>query len=129
MRSSWEVLHAGLMRSIEERDSVEAFAGLRARREVLDRFSEAGELVEYMAHPGGDLYEKDRILAALIEEVRRGEARLQLAYTLLLLCLWPGLQMRRSSDDVGSFGARARTWRSRSSTALRCRCSVSISAE
>lgn len=108
MRSSWEVLHAGLMRSIEERESVEAFASLRARREVLDRFTAPGLVVDYLAHQGGDLDDKDRILAALIEEVRGGVA-VQLAYSLLLLCLWPGLQtayarrlrlFRRQAEDL-----------------------------
>ena len=97
MRSRWEALHAGLMRSIRESRGGAAFEDLRARREVLGRFRRAVSVVGYLAHDGGDLDEKDRILGGLIDEVRHGVAR-GLAHSLLLLCLWPGLDavfMRR----------------------------------
>lgn len=97
MRSRWEALHAGLMKSIENREAAERFEGLRARCEVLARFAAPVSVVGYLAHDGGDLDEKDRILGCLIDEVRHGVAR-GLAHSLLLLCLWPGLDaafMRR----------------------------------
>jgi RNA polymerase sigma-70 factor (ECF subfamily) len=90
------------MRSIEDRDAIEGFPELRARREVLGRFSAPVSVVAYLAHEGGDVDHKDRVLRALVQEVREGVA-LRLSYSLLLLCLWPGLD--------AAFGRRLRLFR------------------
>ena len=104
MRSEWEALHRGLVRTISSRQAERLFDGLRRRREVLSRFDAAGELVEYLVHPGGDLDAKDRILTELATEAVGGPAA-SVAMTLLLLGLWPGL------DAV--FGRRTRFCRDR----------------
>ena len=90
MRSRWEALHAGLVRSIEDRDGVSVFDKLRLTSTALERFGNAVSLVGFMTHEGGDLDEKDRILGALIRSA--GERPTQrLAHALLILCLWRGL--------------------------------------
>lgn len=78
------------MRSVDGSEAAAVFQGLQRGGEALARFPRATAVVEYLAHEGGDLDEKDRILAALVESARDGSAR-RLAQTLLLLCLWPGL--------------------------------------
>jgi len=104
MRSEWEALHRGLVRTISSRQAERLFDGLRRRREVLSRFDAAGELVEYLVHPGADLDAKDLILTELATEAVGGPAA-SVAMTLLLLGLWPGL------DAV--FGRRTRFCRDR----------------
>jgi RNA polymerase sigma-70 factor (ECF subfamily) len=67
-------------------------------------------VIEYLAHAGGDLDEKDRILAALARATWAGAAA-RLATALLLLGLWPGLDaaFRRRGclckDQGGEFAA------------------------
>jgi RNA polymerase sigma-70 factor (ECF subfamily) len=78
------------MRSIDGSAVEAAFQDLQRAAETLARFAGPLSVVEYLAHEGGDLDEKDRILAALVEGARLGGAR-RLAQSLLLLCLWPGL--------------------------------------
>lgn len=90
MRSCWEALHAGLKQSIDAQEAEQAFEELREGAEALARFAGPLTVVEYLAHDGGDLDEKDQILAVLVEGARRGSTK-RLAQALLLLCLWPGL--------------------------------------
>jgi hypothetical protein len=90
VRSRWEALHAGLLQSIGSSSAAEMFEVVRPRFEALARFAGPGPVVEYLAHTGGDLDEKDRVLAALVEAARDPASR-RLSHALLLLCLWPGL--------------------------------------
>jgi len=66
MRSEWEALHRGLVGSIGTKEAEQRFETLRNRVAVLARFDGAPALIEYLAHRGGDLDEKDRILAELV---------------------------------------------------------------
>src|SRR5262245_35669066 len=110
MRSEWEALHRGLARSIGTKEAEERFEELRRRLAVLARFAGAPALVEYLAHPGGDLDEKDRILGELALATRVGSAA-RLATALLLLGLWPGLdavfrrRVHLCQDQAGELAA------------------------
>jgi RNA polymerase sigma-70 factor (ECF subfamily) len=96
------------MRAIEDRDAIEAFPELRTRRGVFAPFGAPRSVVACLAHQGGDFDHKDLVLRALVEEVQQGAAP-RLAYSLLLLCLWPGLDaafrrrlhlFRRQPEDL-----------------------------
>jgi hypothetical protein len=99
MRSEWEALHTGLVRTIGTKQAKRLFDGLRRRGTAISKFDAPRELVEYLAHPGGDLDEKDLVLTELATVTTAGPTA-SLAMALLLLGLWPGL------DAV--FGRRAR---------------------
>lgn len=101
MRSEWEALHQALVRSVETREARQRFEAVRKRLPILARFADAQALVDYMAHVGGDLDEKDRILTDLAFVTRAGSSA-RLATALLLLGLWPGLD--------AAFSRRARLW-------------------
>lgn len=91
MRSSWEALHAGLMRSIEAPDAVRSFEELQGGTAALSQFRSPATAAAFLAHEGSDLQQKDQILRGLVEEVHdKGPAR-RIAHVLLLLGLWPGL--------------------------------------
>jgi hypothetical protein len=110
MRSEWEALHQGLVRTISTKEAERLFDGLRRRGTAVSRFDAALELVEYLAHPGGDLDEKDLILTELATATIAGPAA-SLAMTLLLLGLWPGLdavfgrRTRFCHDQAGELAA------------------------
>jgi hypothetical protein len=91
MRSTWEALHAGLMRSLEGPEAVRSFEDLQARTVALSRFRSPVATAAFLAHEGSDLREKDQILRGLVREVHdKGPAR-RIAHVFLLLGLWPGL--------------------------------------
>jgi len=110
MRSEWEALHRGLVRSTGTKEAEQRFELLRRRFAVIARFDRAQALVDYLAHAGGDLDEKDRILADLAVTTRTGPSA-QLATALLLLGLWPGLdaafrrRVRLCQDHSGELAA------------------------
>jgi RNA polymerase sigma-70 factor (ECF subfamily) len=101
MRSEWEVLHRDLVRSVETKEAERRFEALRRRLRSVARFAGAQALVDHLAHVGGDLDEKDRILMELAFASRTGPSG-RLATALLLLGLWPGLD--------AAFRRRARIW-------------------
>src|SRR5262245_57609993 len=90
MRTRWEELHAGLLRSIDRRESVEAFEELQRRSPPLAPFGGASALVEFLIGKGNSLVRRDRVLRCLVEEASRGSAK-RIALALLLLGLWPAL--------------------------------------
>lgn len=91
MRSHWEALHAGLMRSIEGCEAFRSFRKLQARRQALARFDGPAATVAFLVHEGSDLRARDRVFRGLVEEIQeKGPAR-RIAHVLLLLGLWPGL--------------------------------------
>ena len=72
MRSEWEALHRDLVRSVETKEAERGFEALRRRLRIIARFAGAQALVDHLAHVGGDLDEKDRILMALAFASRTG---------------------------------------------------------
>jgi RNA polymerase sigma-70 factor (ECF subfamily) len=89
MRSHWEALRAGLLRSIEGRDARLAFDQLRRDFEGLRGYATPADLVEAIAG-SQDLETKGTVLEALVRATRDARSRRQ-AQELLLLCLWPAL--------------------------------------
>jgi RNA polymerase sigma-70 factor (ECF subfamily) len=67
------------------------FEKARAERPDLQGFADAVALLDYLNARNGDLDEKDRILAALIEMAQSGGSGSDLAASLLWLGLWPAL--------------------------------------
>jgi len=90
MRSRWEDLRAGLVRSIRTPEATRQFLEMKTMSPQFTPFSEPDALVAHMHGTPGALDEKDRLLAKLVSQVQRGE-QAELARALLWLSLWPGL--------------------------------------
>lgn len=101
MRSEWEALHRSLVRSVGTKQAEKRFQAIKKRLPIIARFAGAQALVDHLAHVGGDLDEKDRILTDLAFAARAGSSA-RLTTALLLLGLWPGLD--------AAFRRRARIW-------------------
>jgi DNA-directed RNA polymerase specialized sigma24 family protein len=89
MRSSWEALRAGLLRSIQDREARAAFDELKARSVAFGRFDTPVDLVAAVS-PDADLDARDPVLWALVSAARDRRTR-RLGQALLILCLWPAL--------------------------------------
>src|SRR5260370_26226025 len=90
MRSNWEALHSGLMRTIETSETESVFREMRVASKALARFDSPLSVVRYLTRDVGNLDEKDRILTALVGAVGNKEASCA-SLALLFLGLCPGL--------------------------------------
>ncbi len=90
IRSKWKALHRDLAGSVGTREAERQFEALRSQSATIARFGGPQALVDFLAHVGGDLDEKDQILLRLASATRAG-ASARLAMALLLLGMWPGL--------------------------------------
>jgi RNA polymerase sigma-70 factor (ECF subfamily) len=90
MRSRWEELHDGLLRSIDSRESVTSFEEIKRRRMPCAPFRGPAAVAAFLVDKGSGLVGRDRVLRCLVEEAREGNAR-RVALALLLLGLWPPL--------------------------------------
>jgi hypothetical protein len=90
MRTRWEELHTGLLRSMERRESVESFEELQGRSPPLAPFSGPAAVAAFLVARGNGLARRDRVLRCLVEETRGGTAK-RTALALVLLGLWPAL--------------------------------------
>lgn len=91
MRAKWEALRRDLECSIDTLKARGSFKKAKRERSDLQRFNDPVSLLDFLNSKQGDLDEKDRILAALIEMVQFGGADSDLATALLWLGLWPAL--------------------------------------
>lgn len=116
MRSRWEALRAGLVRSIRSLYAYREFADMKSRFRALDAFSDPGAVVSYL-HGDDALDAKDALLGELVIAAQSAPYQ-QLATTLLLLGLWPGLDavynrrlkhFRTSPDELVSLLSEAFT--------------------
>lgn len=89
MRSHWEALRAGLMRSIETREATAVFEILRSRSKVFERFKTTTDFVVAISS-STDLDARDPALWLLVHATHDRDLR-RLAQALLLLCFWPAL--------------------------------------
>lgn len=88
--ATWPELRQRFVRLMRS-GSTERWRDAQRLRPLLSHFGTDPEaLVAHMNRSGGDLDEKDRILAALVE-LRAGAITSELANALLWLSLWPGL--------------------------------------
>lgn len=90
MRSRWEHMHGGLLRSMARRESVTSFEELQRRAPPLSAFGGPAAVVAFLVDKGSGLLARDRVLRSLVDEARGGSAR-RIALALLLLGLWPAL--------------------------------------
>lgn len=91
MRAKWESLRRDLRCSIDTLTARQDFEKAKAERADLRRFADAVSLLDFLNSKTGDLDEKDRILAALIEMAQSDASGSDLATALLWLGLWPAL--------------------------------------
>jgi DNA-directed RNA polymerase specialized sigma24 family protein len=89
MRSQWESLRAGLVRSLEASEAIAMFTELRSRSDALAGLGSPAELVASLSSDAG-LDARDPTLWALVEAARDRRVG-RLAQSLLLLGLWPAL--------------------------------------
>jgi RNA polymerase sigma-70 factor (ECF subfamily) len=89
MRSHWEALRAGLLRSIVGPEARIVFERLRRELAALAPFSTTTSLVDAFAG-SDDLERKGAVLGALVRAAHEPWSR-RLAQSLLLLILWPAL--------------------------------------
>lgn len=91
MRAQWEGVRESLVQSIVTLESDLLFRELRRVRTVLSTFESPSELVHFLSSVGGSLDEKDAIHAALIGQVQDRGRDADLAFSIAMLGLWPGL--------------------------------------
>jgi DNA-directed RNA polymerase specialized sigma24 family protein len=91
MRALWQSLHDDLMRSIESMSFKRNFDIVRQSSPYIQRFGDHYALLDYLHTSAGDLDDKDRILALLVDDARGSAPHSETATTLLWLALWPGL--------------------------------------
>src|SRR5512132_1090227 len=77
------------MRSIDTLSGRRQFELVKLDRPELRRFGDVPSLLDYLHTGPGDLDDKDRILAALVQAVHGGDTEVPEA--VLWLALWPGL--------------------------------------
>lgn len=108
--ASWNTLQSNLQNRLRLRPARERFRAARAHA-ALDRFPSPEELVDYLAHAGGNPSEKTRILQALVTMAQRRGPEGDLGFALLMLGLWPGLKevfwrwascFRKEPDELAS---------------------------
>jgi RNA polymerase sigma-70 factor (ECF subfamily) len=89
MRSHWEALRAGLLRSIRNHEVRATFDELKSRSAAFSPFETPLDLVAAVS-PETDLDARDPVLWALVAAARDRRIR-RLAQALIILCLWPAL--------------------------------------
>jgi RNA polymerase sigma-70 factor (ECF subfamily) len=90
IRARWEELHAGLLRSIDEPESVRSFAALRSQQPALAPFERPAAVAAFLARKENGLAERDRVLRCLVAEANVGAAK-RITLALLILGHWPAL--------------------------------------
>jgi hypothetical protein len=91
MRALWRSLHDDLMRSIETISFKKNFDVVRQSSPRLQGFADHYALLDYLHAPAGDLDDKDRILAFLVEKAQGPGPHGETATILLWLALWSWL--------------------------------------
>ena len=89
MHEHWDLFRAHFNHFIGTQEAKQAFLKTRGYQ-ALDRFDGPTEVVVFLNCQNGDLDEKDQILSTLVLLVQRREHH-AIAYALLWLGLWPGL--------------------------------------
>lgn len=90
MRACWSSIHRSFTHSLNSLQANMAFQSARTRRSALAPFSEPGAVVAFLSDAGGDLDQKDNLLATLVTMAQEDAAG-DLAMALLWLGLWRGL--------------------------------------
>jgi RNA polymerase sigma-70 factor (ECF subfamily) len=91
MYSLWPSLRASFAQSVDTIGFQRSFDVMRRETPELQRFKNPSGLLDFLHARHGDLDDKDRILAGLIDAARRHDPVGDSAKTLLWLAFWPGL--------------------------------------
>ena len=91
MPFSWNSIHQSLVRSSSTLAFSPAFATMRERHPALAQFSDVSALLDHLHRAPASADEKNDVLAALISVAQSGTAASDIAITVVLLALWPGL--------------------------------------
>jgi RNA polymerase sigma-70 factor (ECF subfamily) len=101
MRETWEALQRSLVRSVDTLDAESLLKEMNKHPRLMQQFDDAGVLLGYLNHAGGDLDEKDAIYGFLVEAAQARGDDAELAVALVWLGLWPaldGIYRRRQRD-------------------------------
>ena len=105
MRASWTALHLEMVRYCNRLSSERAFGLIRGRLPALGALGSIADLIQHQQTPGGDPVRRNGVLRALIIEAQADGPSAELASTVLILALWPGLdavRFRLCRDFPGS---------------------------
>ena len=91
MRAQWEGVREALVQSIVTLESDLLYRELRRTRTTFSTFGSPSELVSFLSSTDGPLDEKDEIYGALIGQVQDHGRDAELALSIAMLGLWPGL--------------------------------------
>jgi len=91
MPFSWNNIHQSLVRSSSTLTFSRAFATMHDQHPALARFIVVGALLDHLHRGPASADQKNDILAALISLAQSGSEGSDVAVTVLLLALWPGL--------------------------------------
>jgi RNA polymerase sigma-70 factor (ECF subfamily) len=91
MPFSWNSIHQSLVRSSSTLTFSRAFATMHEQHPALARFSDVGALLDHLHRAPASADEKNDTLATLVTVAQSRSASGDIAVTVLLLALWPGL--------------------------------------
>ena len=91
MSFTWNSIHRGLVRSASTLTFSNTFADMRHQHPVLARFIDVTALLDHLHHGTASSDAKNEVLAALITIAQSPSAASDIAVTILILALWPGL--------------------------------------
>lgn len=91
MRATWPALYLQLASQCSRRSSDIAYGKIRERQPLFESCGSIAELLYHQNPPGGDPDRRNAVLKALIIEAQSGEGSAELASTIVILALWPGL--------------------------------------
>jgi RNA polymerase sigma-70 factor (ECF subfamily) len=91
MPFSWNSIHQSLVRSSSTLTFSRVFAMMHDQHPALARFTDVGALLDHLHRGPASADEKNDIFAALISVAQSGSEGSDVAATVLLLALWPGL--------------------------------------
>ena len=95
MSLAWHDLHGGLLRSSVSYSFQRGYAAIRAGDPVLQRFGDPVAVLEFLHRSAAPPDAKNTVLKALVAAARPDWSTAEVAQTMLLLALWPGLDAVR----------------------------------
>ena len=91
MRTPWSALYLQLVSHCNRRSSEVAYGRIRHRQAELMPLGSIAALLHHQQAPGGDPARRNAVLRALIVEAQTAGYVADLASTVVILALWPGL--------------------------------------
>lgn len=95
MRTSWSAFHLHLLALCHRRSAELLFAGMRARQPILDGLCSIDALLDRQHDTTDPSVSRDAVVRALVVEAQEVGPYSDLATTILILALWPGLDAVR----------------------------------